>query len=285
MADDQALIEKARSWAEHAHAPYSGFHVGCALISTRGKLYGGANVEAAQPEGLLCAERNAIQRGIAAEGAAFQIKAAAISCMKNFQGRPYLPDLSLRSPCGACRQVLHEFCEPDTRILIDDDKSGEAFPIARFLPDGFLFGERKTAAPDIPQQPSASAKDDELIAYAQAASALSYAGLSKIHEACVVIDTKGDMHLGVQIDNSSTGLSISAFRGAMNSMVLTNGADTKAHRIIIARSSPQNEPQRPLLYFASPILLHEFATDETQITVQQGSYAPQHAKISQILGF
>ncbi|MGQ0385188.1 MAG: cytidine deaminase [Gammaproteobacteria bacterium] len=98
-----ALLQAARNAAKKSHAPYSGIHVGAAIRSASGAVYSGCNVEnAAYPVGN-CAEASAIAAGVAAEGGALSIVETAVWATDR-EGR-----VLAASPCGGCRQRLHEF--------------------------------------------------------------------------------------------------------------------------------------------------------------------------------
>jgi len=92
------LVEKAKEARRHAYAPYSGFVVGAALLTARGKIYTGCNVENASYGLSMCAERAAVFKAVAAGEYAFK----AIAVAGGREGFCF--------PCGACRQVLSEFC-------------------------------------------------------------------------------------------------------------------------------------------------------------------------------
>ena len=98
MPDHDALITAAKRGRENAHAPYSNFKVGAALRSTSGKIYGGCNVENATYGLTVCAERVAIFKAIS-EGER-QFDAIAVTTDTD----------TLTPPCGACRQLIWEFC-------------------------------------------------------------------------------------------------------------------------------------------------------------------------------
>lgn len=101
--DREALVEVARQASGRAHAPYSGIHVGAAIRTASGAVYAGCNVEnAAYPVGN-CAEASAIAAGVQAEGEALRIVETAMWATGR-DGRAMEA-----SPCGACRQRLHEF--------------------------------------------------------------------------------------------------------------------------------------------------------------------------------
>jgi len=98
VPDHDALITAAKRARENAHAPYSNFKVGAALRSTSGKIYGGCNVENATYGLTVCAERVAIFKAIS-EGER-QFDAIAVTTDTD----------TLTPPCGACRQLIWEFC-------------------------------------------------------------------------------------------------------------------------------------------------------------------------------
>ncbi|MBC7173762.1 MAG: cytidine deaminase [Polyangiaceae bacterium] len=95
--DWEALRIRATEVRERAHAPYSHYRVGAALIDARGRIYAGANVENASYGLCICAERSAISAAVA-DGA------------RHFVGIVVMTEgASPATPCGACRQVLREF--------------------------------------------------------------------------------------------------------------------------------------------------------------------------------
>ena len=109
----QALMEKAREVADRAYAPYSNFRVGAALAMSDGTVITGINVENRSFGLGNCAERTAIFTALA-QGRR-DITAIAVAG----------PDATEPlSPCGACRQVISEFCPPDTPVYCDDAKGG-----------------------------------------------------------------------------------------------------------------------------------------------------------------
>jgi cytidine deaminase len=121
------LTTAAKRAMKNAHAPYSKFKVGAALLTTSGKVFTGCNVENASYGMTNCAERTAIFTAVAQLGPKMEIRAIAIT---NNQNAPC-------SPCGACRQVIYEF-GPKALVLFRG-KSGadEQMPITALLPEGF----------------------------------------------------------------------------------------------------------------------------------------------------
>ena len=99
------LTDAARSAREHAHAPYSKFLVGAAIECADGRIFTGCNIENATYGLTVCAERVAVWKAIS-EGARSFTRVAV--CADTEQLTP---------PCGACRQILWEFCG-DTEIVM-----------------------------------------------------------------------------------------------------------------------------------------------------------------------
>jgi cytidine deaminase len=98
VTDRDLLIEAAKQARENAHAPYSNFRVGAALRSTSGRIFGGCNVENATYGLTMCAERVAIFKAISEGERGF----SAIAVVTDTE--------VLTPPCGACRQLIWEFC-------------------------------------------------------------------------------------------------------------------------------------------------------------------------------
>jgi cytidine deaminase len=124
------LIEAARTAAQQAYAPYSGFRVGAALLLKDGSVVTGANIENASYGLTLCAERSAVARAVNELGPAIRIHAIAVA---NLNSAP-------SAPCGACRQVLAEFAAPDAWIAFPFGDKLEIRRFADLLP--FPFGLR-----------------------------------------------------------------------------------------------------------------------------------------------
>jgi len=134
VEDGDRLVEAARYARSFAHAPYSGFHVGAAVMTEDGETVAtGCNVENASFGATLCAERAAIAAAVL-EGAR-DIAALALS-LESSRGEP----VEKRTPCGICRQVLAEFGSDATVIYLDNGPSrdgpvhGDALGLADLLP-------------------------------------------------------------------------------------------------------------------------------------------------------
>src|SRR5579863_1994411 len=105
-ATRKKLERAAQKVMKNAHAPYSNFHVGAAILLANGKIFSGCNVENASYGMTNCAERTAIFSAVATLGPKIEIRAVAVA---NDQGVAC-------SPCGACRQVIYEF-GPDATVF------------------------------------------------------------------------------------------------------------------------------------------------------------------------
>ncbi len=109
MSDDKKLIVAAQAARENAHAPYSNFRVGAALRAKSGRVYTGCNVENASYGLTVCAERVAILKAISEGERGFE----AIAVVTDTD--------ALTPPCGACRQLIWEFCG-DVPIILSNLK-------------------------------------------------------------------------------------------------------------------------------------------------------------------
>lgn len=103
------LMEVAIEYRKRSYAPYSHFQVGAALLTKDGEIFGGCNIENAAYTPSNCAERTAIFKAVS-EGKK-EFTAIAIVGGKE-EGK-----LQFCSPCGVCRQVLAEFCNPETFVV------------------------------------------------------------------------------------------------------------------------------------------------------------------------
>jgi cytidine deaminase len=123
------LEKAARSAAARSYSPYSSFPVGAAVIGGSGRVYGGCNVENAAYGMCNCAERTAIFSAVAAGER--EVTAVAV----------YTPTPLPTAPCGACRQVIHEFGPGALVISICDSKNRIETRISALLPAAFGPGD------------------------------------------------------------------------------------------------------------------------------------------------
>jgi cytidine deaminase len=143
--DVAALERAARAVRQCAYAPYSRFLVGAAVLGD-GRIFVGANVENASFGLTICAERSAVVQAVAA---GVQRLRAVVVCTGASPPS---------SPCGMCRQVLHEFAEdPATFRVIAINPAGERreWTLAELLPDGFS----KKELTDVASGPPGAAGD------------------------------------------------------------------------------------------------------------------------------
>ncbi len=121
---DKELFEAALAAAENAYVPYSGFHVGAALLAEDGRVFTGCNVENSSYGACICAERTAVA------------KAVSEGCRK-FKTIAVCGNGGRAMPCGICRQVLAEFGS-DIRIVTGDSADElECWTSASLLPEAF----------------------------------------------------------------------------------------------------------------------------------------------------
>lgn len=116
---------------ERAYAPYSHFWVGAALLTAGGKIYQGCNIENAAYGPSNCAERTAFFKAVS-EG---EREFAAICIVGGREGGA----LEYTAPCGVCRQVMAEFCDPEAfRIVLSaNGKEFKEFRLKELLPESF----------------------------------------------------------------------------------------------------------------------------------------------------
>jgi cytidine deaminase len=123
------LVDLAVAAAEHAYAPYSNYQVGAALWMEDGRVFTGCNVENASYGLTNCAERTAVFKAVS-EGA---VKIRMIAIAGGRDGAPAFP-------CGACRQVMSEFAEAATPVLVatlDHPEQFQTLTMGGLLPHSF----------------------------------------------------------------------------------------------------------------------------------------------------
>ncbi len=125
MSEFDALIAAAKQARENAHAAYSNFRVGAALRATSGRIFGGCNVENATYGLTVCAERVAIFKAISEGERGFD----AIAVVTDTD--------SLTPPCGACRQLIWEFCGDVPVILSNLKGKSETLRMRELFPKPF----------------------------------------------------------------------------------------------------------------------------------------------------
>lgn len=122
---DEKLIEAAVKVRENAHAPFSNFKVGASLLTETGEIITGCNIENATYGLTLCAERVAIFKAISEGKNKFE-KIAIVADTEN-----------LTPPCGACRQIIWEFCGDIEVVLANLHGTTKTFQMRELFPNAF----------------------------------------------------------------------------------------------------------------------------------------------------
>lgn len=124
--DAEKLIQAADAAKKFAYVPYSGFHVGAALLCSDGTVFTGCNIENSAYGPTNCAERTAIFKAVSEGYRSFE----AIAVISDSDG--------FTAPCGVCRQVMAEFCTPDFIILMCNRKREyQSIRLGELLPYAF----------------------------------------------------------------------------------------------------------------------------------------------------
>ena len=129
--DNKELIMEALRAREYSYSPYSGYQVGAALLSFEGKVYTGCNIENAAYSPTNCAERTAFFKAVS-EGVRKFKKIAIV-------GSPKGEVEQYAFPCGVCRQVMMEFCDPkEFKIIVAKSiEDYKVFSLKELLYEGF----------------------------------------------------------------------------------------------------------------------------------------------------
>lgn len=129
------LIRLATQAREKAYAPYSGFTVGAALLSSTGKVYTGCNIENASYTPTNCAERTAFFKAVS-EGEREFVRIAIVG---GYIAAGHMGESTAPSPCGVCLQVMSEFCDADTFeiVMAKSEDSYTVKHLGEMLPFGF----------------------------------------------------------------------------------------------------------------------------------------------------
>jgi cytidine deaminase len=130
---DPDLISRAQQAFQQAYAPYSNYRVGAALLTARGTLLIGCNVEDATMNMGVCAERAAIINAVIAEGPKMRIRTLAVVAETS----------GPCAPCGNCRQLFSEFAQDNARFIFDDGDGYESHELGEVLP--FTYKLKATA--------------------------------------------------------------------------------------------------------------------------------------------
>ena len=132
---EKELIKKAIEMTGMSYAPYSGYHVGAALLAKDGQIYTGCNIENASYGATNCAERTAFFKAVSEGVKEFETIAivgapADAASQETFSEYAY--------PCGICRQVMQEFCKKDFVIIVArSTEDYQKYTLQEILPFGF----------------------------------------------------------------------------------------------------------------------------------------------------
>ena len=124
------LYKTACEQRKFSYSPYSGFAVGAALLCESGEIFCGVNIENSSFSLTNCAERTAIFKAVSQGEKKFTAIAIAGGKGDDISQPCY--------PCGACRQVMSEFCNKDFKIILSD----RIYTLGELLPYGFELGEK-----------------------------------------------------------------------------------------------------------------------------------------------
>jgi cytidine deaminase len=118
------LLRAARAAAKNAYAPFSKLKVGAAVLTGKGRIFSGCNIENSSFSLTICAERVAVFKAVSAGEC--EIKAVLV----------YADTARLTPPCGACLQVISEFSE-DPEIVLSNGRLTKTYRLRHLLPHGF----------------------------------------------------------------------------------------------------------------------------------------------------
>lgn len=129
--DELNLVRQAIIAREKSYSPYSGFMVGAALLAESGTVYHGCNIENAAYTPTICAERTAFAKAVSEGEKSFTAIAVA--------GWPKDGKAGFAYPCGVCRQVMMEFCKPESFkvIVAEGEDNYRVHTLEELLPCGF----------------------------------------------------------------------------------------------------------------------------------------------------
>lgn len=136
--DNLELLEEAKKARLKAYTPYSNFKVGAALLTKSGKVYLGCNIENATYTPTNCAERTAFFKAVSEGEREFE-KIAIVGAKDGEDANV------MCSPCGVCRQVMMEFCDPKEFqvILANGENTCRVMTLEELLPCGFSSSNLK----------------------------------------------------------------------------------------------------------------------------------------------
>ena len=140
MEDYSRLLEAAIKSRHNSYAPYSHFRVGAALLTKSGEIITGCNIENASYPAGICAERTALVKAVSEGKREFEAIAVAGS-LEQFDEAGVLKDelTAPAFPCGICRQMLREFVDPESFLVLTAAEGGKVlkYTLAQLLPESF----------------------------------------------------------------------------------------------------------------------------------------------------
>lgn len=122
----EQMIDTATNMLDMAYVPYSKFPVGAAILTKSGQVFSGCNIENASFSLTNCAERTAIFKAVSEDEKDFEFLVVTADTEGPI------------SPCGACRQVLAEFCQPDMPVLLTNRDGVQKFTTVEELLPGYF---------------------------------------------------------------------------------------------------------------------------------------------------
>ena len=132
------MLRAARAAARNAYAPFSKFRVGAAVLTARGRVFSGCNVENSSYGLTICAERVAIFKAVSAGQREIKALAVFAPALQSRIGNRKSKIPLLTPPCGACLQVIGEFSE-NPEIILSNGRSTKTYRLRELLPLGFRF--------------------------------------------------------------------------------------------------------------------------------------------------
>lgn len=132
---EKELIQKAMEMTKLSYAPYSGYHVGAALLTKNDQIYTGCNIENASYGATNCAERTAFFKAVS-EGVKEFEAIAIVGAPADAAAQDTFSEYAY--PCGICRQVIQEFCKKDFVIIVaKSTEDYQKYSLQELLPFGF----------------------------------------------------------------------------------------------------------------------------------------------------
>ncbi len=125
------LLKKAEEARKNAHAGYSGFYVGAALLTTSGKIYTGCNIENLSYSLTMCAERTAFFKAVSEGESSFK----AVAVVGAVKDADCMAEQCF--PCGACLQVMNEFCGRDFEVVLSENCTEKVYRLDELMPYAF----------------------------------------------------------------------------------------------------------------------------------------------------